>query len=144
MTASFVSRSAAETEGFAESFAVSLKDGDVVAFRGGLGAGKTAFTRGLARGLGLNPEDVVSPTFTIMNVYEPKDPKSGGLCLYHFDMYRTGGPDALYSAGFFDCANGIAAVEWSENVSGELPSNAIIVTITVVDENTREISISGC
>lgn len=133
----FESDSAEKTEQIAEAFAKKLVKGDVIAFRGGLGAGKTAFTRGLAKGLGINC-DVNSPTFALLNVYD-----SGGLTLYHFDMYRILGYDALYSTGFFDYldGDGILAVEWSENIEDELPENTITVTLVPTGENSRRIEI---
>lgn len=104
--------SAEETEQVGERLAEKLEPGDVVAFLGGLGAGKTAFTRGLARGLGIR-ERVTSPTYTIVNEYP-----GGRLPLFHFDMYRLTGADDLFDLGWEDylCRGGVCAVEWSENV----------------------------
>ncbi len=134
-----ITHSAAETVDFAKQLALKLHNGDVLAYRGGMGAGKTAFTRGLALGLGLG--DVVSsPTFALVNEYRGK-----GTTLYHFDMYRIDGYDDLYSTGFFDYLNsdGILAVEWSENITEDLPDNTITVTITPLDETTRKIKVEG-
>lgn len=132
----YISHSAAETERFAKSFAAQLHAGDVIAFRGGLGAGKTAFTRGLAKGLGVTGE-VSSPTFSLVNEYR------GTVPLYHFDMYRIADTDDLYMTGFFDYLDGtsILAIEWSENITAALPKGTITVTLTVMDENTREITV---
>lgn len=137
----FNSKSPDETFEFAKNIAARLVSGDVLAFRGGLGAGKTAFTRGLAAGLGIDPDMVSSPTFALVNVYQNE---TGGK-LYHFDMYRVMGFDALESTGFFDFLDdsGILAVEWSENIEPELPENTITVAITVVSENERLIEIEG-
>ena len=110
-----VSNSPAETELLGERLAARLEPGAVIAFTGDLGAGKTAFTRGLARGLGVT-ERVTSPTFTIVNEYE------GRIPLFHFDMYRLGGEDELFDIGWEDyrARGGVCAVEWSENIAGAL------------------------
>lgn len=110
-----VSNSTAETELLGERLAARLEPGAVIAFTGDLGAGKTAFTRGLARGLGVT-ERVTSPTFTIVNEYE------GRIPLFHFDMYRLGGEDELFDIGWEDylARGGVCAVEWSENIAGAL------------------------
>lgn len=128
-----------ETEQFAAEFAQKLQAGDLIACRGGMGMGKTAFARGLARGLGLI-DDVSSPTFALVHEYT-----QGNIPLYHFDMYRVSGFDELYSTGFFDylAQSGIFLVEWSENVAGALPENAITLTLARLDDDTREITIEG-
>ena len=126
-----------ETEAFAEEFAKELKPGDVLAFFGEMGAGKTAFTRGLAKGLGIKAR-VSSPTFAIVNDYGGNPP------LAHFDMYRIESWDDLYSTGFFDYLDQgyIFAVEWSENIENALPENAIRITIEKGEsENDRVIKI---
>ena len=134
----FLSRSTRETEEFAAAFAEKLRPGDVIACRGGMGAGKTAFARGLARGLGLTDE-VSSPTFALAHEYT-----HGNISLYHFDMYRVSGFDELYSTGFFDYleAGSILAVEWSENIEAALPPGTIRVELERLDENRRRITIS--
>ena len=134
---SFISHSPAETEEFAASaVAPKLRKGDVLAFRGGLGAGKTTFTRGLARGLG-SDDEVSSPTFALVHEYACDPP------LYHFDMYRITGFDDLYSTGFFDyLGNGVLAIEWSEHIEGALPDGAITVTLTP-DGESRTITLEG-
>ncbi len=104
---------------------------------GGLGAGKTAFTRGLAAGLGIG-DGVSSPTFALVHEYE------GRCMLYHFDMYRINTYDDLYSTGFFDYEGcGVMAIEWSENIEPFLPESRINVTISRLSENEREITIEG-
>ena len=110
----------------------------VIAYTGDLGAGKTAFTRGLARGLGAS-EQVTSPTYTIVNEY-----LGGRMPLFHFDMYRLASSDDLWDIGWEDYLDrgGVCAVEWSENVWGAM-EDAVIVTITRLDENTRKIEIEG-
>ena len=136
----FVSHSAEETERFGEALAQELRAGDVLAFTGSLGMGKTAFTRGLARGLGCRGR-VTSPTFTIVNEYEGKTP------LFHFDMYRLGSSDELFDIGWDDylARGGVCAVEWSERVSDALPEDTIFVDIARGEEgeNTRIITVTG-
>ena len=136
----YVSNSPAETEALGAALAGRLKPGAVVAFSGDLGAGKTAFVRGLARGLGI-PERVTSPTFTIVNEYE-----GGRLPLFHFDMYRLGSSDELFDIGWEDylVRGGVCAVEWSENVSDALEGDCIRVDIRRgAHDNQRLIRIEG-
>ena len=134
----FISHSPEETEIIGENLDKSIKEGCVIAYRGGLGMGKTCFTRGLARGLG-SKDDVISPTFALINEY-----LSGRLPLYHFDMYRVSGWEDLYSTGFFDYIDegGVIAAEWSENIENALPENTIFVEFKKLDDNTREITIA--
>ena len=119
-----LSHNVTETETLGRQLAAHLHSGDVVAFFGGLGAGKTAFTRGLAAGLGCRGR-VTSPTFTIVNEYD------GPIPLFHFDMYRLGSEEELFDIGWEDylARPGICAVEWSEQVAGALPPEAVRVTI---------------
>lgn len=118
-----ISHSADETEQIGEKIAKKLHGTEVIALFGGLGMGKTAFTRGLTRALGVD-DGVSSPTFALVNEY------SGKYNIYHFDMYRVNSWDDLYSTGFFDYIdNGILVIEWSENIEGALPENAIRITI---------------
>ncbi len=135
----FISSSAAETENFAASLAKEIKGATVIAFFGGLGVGKTAFTRGLAKGMGIDA-DVSSPTFAIVNDYGGKPP------LVHFDMYKVESWDDLYSSGFFDYLDmgAVLAVEWSENIENALPENTVRVTIEKGQgENERIITVEG-
>lgn len=135
----FITNSAEETTELGRKLGSALKGGTVVAFFGGLGMGKTAFTRGLAQALCVK-EEVSSPTFAIVNDYGGNPP------LYHFDMYRVETWDDLYSSGFFDFyeAGGILAVEWSENIENALPENTIRVEIQRGEhENQRIITIDG-
>ena len=135
----YLSHSPEETEHIGEMLGRRLRPGTVVAYRGGLGMGKTAFTRGLARGLGCAGR-VTSPTFTIVNEYD------GATPLFHFDMYRLGSSDELFDIGWEDylTRGGVCAVEWSENVEEAL-SGAIRITIhkDPADENVRTITIEG-
>ncbi len=135
----YASSSVEQTEQIACEFASTLSGGEVIAYTGGLGAGKTAFTRGLAKGLDVIGE-VCSPTFALVHEYQ-KGCK--GICLYHFDMYRISGFDDLYSTGFFDYMSddSVLAIEWSENITEHLPEHTIFVDITITDENSREIKI---
>lgn len=126
-----------ETEEVAKEFAKSLNGGEVIAYRGNLGMGKTCFTRGLAKGLGYDGY-VTSPTFALINEY-----LGGRLNIYHFDMYRISSWDELYSSGFFEYIEqgGIVAAEWSENIENALPQNTIYVELEALDENQRKITI---
>ena len=134
----FHSHNEAETEAIGARLAAVLNPGAVVAYLGDLGMGKTAFTRGLARGLGFT-EAVTSPTYTIVNEY-----LGGRLPLFHFDMYRLSSADDLFDIGWEDYLDrgGVCAVEWSENVT-EAMEGAVSVTIDVLGESTRRITISG-
>ena len=134
----YLTNSPEETEKIGAALANILQPGMVLAYRGDLGAGKTAFTRGLARGLGYL-EPVTSPTYTIVNEY-----LGGRLPLFHFDMYRLGSAADLWDIGWEDylARGGICAVEWSENVE-EAMEGAISVTIEKLGEDARRITIEG-
>ena len=122
MAERFITHSPQETEALARRLAQDLRGGEVIAFTGGMGAGKTAFTRGLVMGLGAG--DVASsPTFALVNEY------TGRLTVEHFDMYRVNGWDDLYSTGFFDYLDTdcVLVIEWSENIESALPENCIKV-----------------
>lgn len=124
-----------DTKRVAYEFAKTLVSPCIVAFRGGLGAGKTTFIRYLCEALGYDGA-VTSPTFSIMNCYNGKVP------IYHYDMYRIYGADALYDTGFYDFADsGISLIEWSENVSDGLEGDIIYVTVDFCGEN-RKITIT--
>ena len=137
----FITNSERETEELGVRLAERLEPGNVVAFTGDLGAGKTAFTRGLARGLGIT-DRVTSPTFTIVNEYE-----GGRLPLFHFDMYRLEGAGDLFDIGWEDYLDrgGVCAVEWSERAEEALPPEKIVVTISRCPENPdwRTIAVEG-
>ena len=134
------SSSVQETEALGRALAQHLTPGTVVAFTGDLGAGKTAFVRGMAQGLGI-AQRVTSPTFTIVNEYE-----GGRLPLFHFDMYRLGSADDLFDIGWEDFLRrgGVCAVEWSETVQEALDADTIYVDIRRgASENQRTITITG-
>ena len=134
----FFTNSPLETEMVGEKLAKILLPGAVIAYRGDLGAGKTAFTRGLARGLGY-AEPVTSPTYTIVNEY-----LGGRMPLFHFDMYRLHSSDDLWDIGWEDYLDrgGVCAVEWSENVADAM-ENAIVITIEKLGEDARRITVEG-
>lgn len=138
MNSVFISNSPAETRKIAADLATTLEGGEVIAFFGDLGMGKTCFTTGLAEGLKFTGE-ISSPTFAIINEYI-----GGRLNLYHFDMYRVCGWDDLYSTGYFEYmeSGGVLAVEWSENIESALPDDVIRVTLKRIDETKREITIN--
>lgn len=136
----FHTRCEAETEALGARLAAVLSPGAVVAYRGGLGMGKTAFTRGLARGLGYKGR-VTSPTFTIVNEYE-----GGTLPLFHFDMYRLRDADDLFDIGWEDFLRrgGVCAVEWSETIQEALEPDTIYVDIRRgAETNQRILTIRG-
>lgn len=130
----FISESYEQTLQFASDFAKSVPRGSVIGFIGGLGMGKTAFTSGFVKGLGIDAE-VSSPTFAICNEYIGENAR-----VYHFDMYRIENWDDLYSTGYFDYLNDESYIlaEWSENIFGALPDDAIIIEIEKLGENSRK------
>ena len=134
----YTTNSPMETEAIGAALGKLLPPGSVIAYRGDLGAGKTAFTRGLARGLGCT-EIVTSPTYTIVNEY-----LGGRIPLFHFDMYRLRSSDDLFDIGWDDYLErgGICAVEWSENVDDAM-EDAIYITIEKLGEDSRQITIEG-
>lgn len=133
----FVTHSYEETLQKAADFAKTVNKGTVIGFIGGLGMGKTAFTSGFVKGLGINA-DVSSPTFAICNEYIGNDCR-----VYHFDMYRIESWDDLYSTGFFDYIDSGAYIlaEWSENVFGALPDDSVIIEIEKLGDNDRKFKI---
>ena len=140
MAEQFVSNSEEETEALGRRLGEILDQSTVVAFTGDLGAGKTAFARGLAKGLDI-PDRVTSPTFTIVNEYE-----GGRLPLFHFDMYRLSSADELFDIGWEDylARGGVCAVEWSENVDDALDEDAIRVDIRRgAQDDQRVISVTN-
>ena len=134
----YITNSPEETEALGAALAAQLQPGTVIAYRGDLGAGRTAFTRGLARGLGVT-ERVTSPTYTIVNEYT-----GGRMPLFHFDMYRLGSSEELFDIGWEDYLErgGVCAVEWSENVWDAL-EDPMVITVYRLGEDTRKIVIEG-
>ena len=134
----FITNSPQKTEALGQKLGQMLPAGTVIAYRGDLGAGKTAFTRGLARGLGIQ-DPVTSPTYTIVNEY-----LGGRVPLFHFDMYRLHSADDLFDIGWDDYLErqGICAVEWSENVAEAL-EDPLVVTICKTGEESRKITLEG-
>ncbi len=134
----YITNSPEETEALGAALGEKLQPGTVLTYRGDLGAGKTAFTRGLARGLGCR-DTVTSPTYTIVNEY-----LSGRLPLFHFDMYRLQSGDELWDIGWEDYLDrgGICAVEWSENVEDAL-EDPVFITIEKISDTRRRITVEG-
>jgi len=135
----YITHSVAETEALGETLARRLHGGDVIAFTGSLGMGKTALTRGLARGLGCRGR-VTSPTFTIVNEYD------GDVPLFHFDLYRLASADELYDIGWDDYLErgGVCAVEWSERVADALPPGTITVDLARGEtDGERVVTVTG-
>ena len=134
----YITNSPEETEAIGTALGNIIKPGTVIAYRGDLGAGKTAFTRGLAKGLGCT-EIVTSPTYTIVNEY-----LGGRIPLFHFDMYRLRSSDDLFDIGWEDYLDrgGVCAVEWSENVDDAM-EDAIYITIEKLGEDSRRITLEG-
>ena len=134
----FITNSPEQTEAVGAVLGKVLQPGTILAYRGDLGAGKTAFTRGLARGLGYT-EPVTSPTYTIVNEY-----LGGRIPLFHFDMYRLHSADDLFDIGWDDYLErgGVCAVEWSENVDDAM-EDAVYITIEKLGEDSRQITIEG-
>ena len=136
----YISNHSSETENIGYRLAKSVRYGSGIAMFGDLGAGKTAFTRGFAKGMDINA-DVSSPTFALVNEY-----RGNGKTLYHFDMYRISGWDDLYSTGYFDYLDmgETLIIEWSENIEAILPDDCVRVTITKTDNpDERNIEIIG-
>ncbi len=134
----YITNSPEETEAIGAALGKIIPPGTVIAYRGDLGAGKTAFTRGLAKGLGCS-EIVTSPTYTIVNEY-----LGGRIPLFHFDMYRLRSSDDLFDIGWDDYLDrgGVCAVEWSENVDDAM-EDAIYITMEKLGEDSRRITIEG-
>ncbi len=137
MSRSYLTQSEEETHAAARELAAHLKPGDVVLLSGNLGAGKTAFVRGIAAGLGIDPDDVSSPTFTLVHEY-----RGGRLTLYHADLYRLERAAAdelgLEELGVGD---GVLAIEWPDRLSHEMPGG-IAIAIEIVGDTARRISVA--
>lgn len=137
---SFTTETPAQTHALAKKIGAALRPGTCVAFFGGLGAGKTTFTRGLAEGLGL-PDIVSSPTFALVNEYHA----AGCISVYHFDMYRVNSPEALETTGFWDypLEDSVFVIEWAENIADELPEPLLRITISGSGDGPRQITVEG-
>jgi tRNA threonylcarbamoyladenosine biosynthesis protein TsaE len=128
-----VSSSPEETIAAGEQLALLLSRGSVLALYGGLGVGKTCFVKGIAHGLGV-PDEVTSPTYTIISEY------AGTILLYHIDAYRLTGDDDFDNLGIDDLFDqGVTVIEWSEHIPGSIPSDAMVVEITIIGQNRRKI-----
>lgn len=136
----YITNTPQETHALAVRLGKTLKPGTCIAFFGGLGAGKTTFTRGLAEGIGL-PDLVSSPTFALVNEYHAP----GCMSMYHFDMYRVTSPEALETTGFWDypLAESVFVIEWAENIENELPEPCIRITLEGSGDAPRHIRIEG-
>jgi len=139
LTFTFTTHDPAQTIALGEQIGKRLKGGEVIAYSGGLGVGKTTITRGISIGMGLGDE-VTSPTFALVNEYAGKE---RSLC--HFDMYRISGALDLETTGFYDYLDGnnVLAVEWSENIADELPDDCIKIHIERTDDSTRVITLTA-
>ena len=142
MNFTFRTSSPEQTIALGREIGKRLRGGEVIAYRGGLGTGKTTITRGISDGLGLGDE-VTSPTFALVNEYRKKDCK---ISLIHFDMYRITSGEDLETTGFFDYMDEdtVLAVEWSENIDDDLPDDCIRITINRISDDERELTIETC
>ncbi|MCR5541514.1 MAG: tRNA (adenosine(37)-N6)-threonylcarbamoyltransferase complex ATPase subunit type 1 TsaE [Ruminococcus sp.] len=142
MNFTYKTTSPEQTIGLGREIGRRLRGGEVLAYRGGLGAGKTTITRGISEGMGLGDE-VTSPTFALVNEYRKRDCK---LSLIHFDMYRITSGEDLETTGFFDYMDEdtVLAVEWSENIDDDLPEDCIRITINRISDDERELTIETC
>ena len=141
MAVEITTHSAEETEALGRRIGGLLKGDEMIALFGGLGMGKTAFVRGLAEGLGMDPKEISSPTFAIVHEHEG----CNGQMLYHFDMYRVESWDDLYSTGFFDyLGRGVVVTEWSENIEAALPEERIDIELSAPHhDDTRVFKVNG-
>ena len=141
MAVEITTHSAEETEALGRRIGGLLKGDEMIALFGGLGMGKTAFVRGLAEGLGMDPKEISSPTFAIVHEHEG----SNGQMLFHVDMYRVESWDDLYSTGFFDyLGRGVVVTEWSENIEAALPEERIDIEISAPHhDDTRVFKVNG-
>lgn len=136
----YTTNSPAETQALAKRLGAALRPGTCIAFFGGMGAGKTTFTSGLAEGLGL-PEIVSSPTFALVNEYHAE----GCISVYHFDMYRVTDAEALETTGFWDypLEDSVFVIEWAENIEVELPHPLLKITLEGNGDAPRQITLEG-
>lgn len=129
-----------ETQHLGRNLAGRLRRGDIVALYGNLGAGKTVFVRGICEGMGLEPRDVTSPTFTIVHEYS-----AGRLPVYHFDAYRVDRIDEFYGLGYeeYFFGDGISVVEWADRIEPLLPEDAFRIRIAHRGDDDRRIALLG-
>ena len=141
MAGEIITHSPEETEALGRRIGSQLHGNEIIALFGGLGMGKTAFVRGLAAGMDIDPDEISSPTFAIVHEHE----NDNGKNLYHFDMYRVESWDDLYSTGFFDyLGHGVVVTEWSENIERALPEERIEIEISApCHDDTRIFRING-
>ena len=141
MAEEITTHSPEETEALGRRIGGMLRGDEMIALFGGLGMGKTAFVRGLAEGLGMDPKEISSPTFAIVHEHEG----SNGQMLFHFDMYRVESWDDLYSTGFFDyLGRGVVVTEWSENIEAALPEERIDIELSAPHhDDTRVFKVNG-
>ncbi|MDR2516784.1 MAG: tRNA (adenosine(37)-N6)-threonylcarbamoyltransferase complex ATPase subunit type 1 TsaE [Spirochaetaceae bacterium] len=141
-TTVIISSSPGETVRLGKKLGLSLAPGSVIALRGGLGAGKTLFVRGIAKALHIDAE-ITSPTYTLLAVYDAS-PEAGSLPLYHFDAYRLSGDDDFIALGAEEYlyGRGVSVIEWSERVTASIPGGAVTVTIGILEGGKRRITIS--
>lgn len=141
-----ITHSPEETVSFAQRVGGLLRSGDIIAYKGGLGVGKTTFTRGISMGLGLG-DGVTSPTFALVNEYRCGGMGADGVSLIHFDMYRINGGADLETTGFYDYLSDkcVIAVEWSENIENELRSLGRVITVSLerISDDDRMITLEG-
>lgn len=135
----YITNSDQETIALGETFAKELKGGDIICLTGDLGGGKTHFTKGIAKGLGIE-EDITSPTFVLMRDYETNK----GFILHHLDLYRLKGAQALEGMDLDDylgAEDSLVVIEWPENAKEAIPKNAIWIRFEYINDNTRKIII---
>ena len=137
MMKKYISNSVEDTNKIAEDFARTIEPGQIVLLVGDLGAGKTAFVKGVVKALHGDPDQVTSPTFTIVNEYSLDD-----FPIYHFDLYRLENPNELYNIGFeeYFYGSGVCFIEWPERASDSFDDSTIVVNIKKLGDNKREIS----
>jgi tRNA threonylcarbamoyladenosine biosynthesis protein TsaE len=142
LTAAFASASEAETQELGAALGAHLHAGDIIALQGELGAGKTVFVKGIAAGVGLEPDEVTSPTFTLVHEYTRRP---GGCPFFHVDLYRIERPEALEGIGWDEAVGGrgVAAIEWADRAGTWLPADRLEVHLAVTGESTRRIVVAA-
>ncbi|GCE49070.1 tRNA threonylcarbamoyladenosine biosynthesis protein TsaE [Thermosporothrix hazakensis] len=147
-TLTYISKSAEETQRSGERLGTLLQGGELILFEGTLGTGKTTFTQGIARGLGITT-NISSPTFTLLKEYpgQPREASGGkkGPALYHFDLYRLDDPEEIFDLGFDDYfyGSGVCVVEWAGNAQGHWPTECLYIRLSVLGETERELAFTA-